>query len=373
MPSTSSAVVSLGPLKVNLTCPSSVIPRMQQELEPFMRVQPGPLEEAALLNLELRPLAPPDSWRAQRDGEKVIVDTSLYRHLASEGLRFDVQHGYVVRIDLTQSYFFFEHLRRAVTLYQPDEILAVLDAIRALKSFFTLGLELAGGVQLHSAGVTLEDGSAVLLMGDMWQGKTTMLLELLSEFRVKQLSCDTVALLPEENALLVNGWPSPFSVSHGTLSDHPELASHFPEERRDLSYDALWREGKKTILTSQEVVTRFGTTLAPRAQELAHCIVVRFRPNQPTGIAPLTDPELLANELTTVYLGSRDPIYHNWHRYLESKGSLIDANVAAMSRRLLERCPVSVLTWGPSPVSYFKRIPALGRAHKHLGQLLRVF
>jgi hypothetical protein len=231
-----------------------------------------------------------------------------------------------------------------------------------------------GGVQLHSAAVTLEDGRGVLLLGDMWQGKTTLLLELLAGFRVNQLSCDTVVLLPEAGAgLSAHGWPSPFSVSHGSLSDHPELAVFFPESRRSVRYDELWREGKKTVLSSEQVALQLGTRITPGTQALAHCIIARFRPDEPTGLTSVSDPAELVGLLRAVYLGSRDPIYHNWHRYVVADEELIERNIEVTSARLLRACPVTVLTWAPSATSLLKRIPELGRAHKHLGRLLTSF
>jgi thymidine kinase len=57
------------------------------------------------------------------------------------------------------------------------------------------------------------DGQAILILGDMWQGKTTLLLEMLDQFDVKQLSCDTVVLTPtradggDAKEVAADSWP----------------------------------------------------------------------------------------------------------------------------------------------------------------------
>jgi hypothetical protein len=367
-------VATIGPLSVALRLPFAIEELVRGHLEPFIALRDEPAPTTPVLELELRLDAGPAPWRDVYKGEQVAVDTSLYRHLASDGLRFPVDGGYVVRIELTQSHVFFDAETRRAVVHQPDLDLLVLDGVRTLKSLLTTSVETLGGVQLHSAAVTLDDGRGVLLLGDMWQGKTTLLLELLAGFRVNQLSCDTVVLLPEaDGELSAHGWPSPFSVSHGTLSDHPELAVFFPEDRRDVPYDALWREGRNTVLTSEQVVRHFATNIVPNTSALAHCIVTRFRPEEPTGLTPISDATELAALLRAVYLGSRDPIYHNWHRYVVVDDKLIERNIEGTSARLLRACPVTMLTWGPSANSLLKRIPELGQAHKHLGRLLKSF
>jgi hypothetical protein len=367
-------LVRLGPLAFGTYLPSVVAHRLRSELEPFIEFRAAPSAATPLLELALR-LEPGDAaWPSVRDGTRVPVDTSLYAHLASDGLRFPVAGGYVVRIERTGTHVFFNDCGRRVVVHQPDPDLLVLDGARTVKSLFTSLVESSGGVQLHSAAVTLDDGRAVLLLGDMWQGKTTLLLELLSGFRVRQLSCDTVVLLPgADGGLSVHGWPSPFSISHGTLSDHPELAPFFPEDRRHVPYDRLWREGKKAVLTSAEVVRRFSTTITPVASGLAHCVIVRFRPDGPVGLTRVTDTDDVISTVRNVYLGSRDPIYHDWHGYVAVDDEAVDRNIEEMSRRLLRSCPVTVMTWAPGPTSVLKRIPDLGRAHRHLGTLLTAF
>ncbi|HXA16694.1 MAG TPA: hypothetical protein VN380_06875 [Thermoanaerobaculia bacterium] len=374
MTSGESRFLSIGPLTIGLHLPPAIENDVRRELEPFIEISRDRPDGALLVELDLRLEAVTREWRDATDGESMRVDTSLYKHLASDGLRFPVPGGYVVRIELTQTHAFFESERKRVSVYQPDASLLVLDGVRTIKSLFTPAVERHGGVQLHAAAVTVDDGRAVLLLGDMWQGKTTLLLELLSQFHVQQLSCDTVVLLPSAGGgVSAHGWPSPFSVSHGTLSDHPELASFFSDQRRSVPYDTLWREGKKTILSSHDVVQRFGTRIVPHARELAHCVVVRFRPDEPTGLTAISDANDLASTLRSVYLGSRDPIYHNWHRFLHADDALIESNIEAMSKALIQACAVTVMTWAPSAISLLKRIPDLGRAHKHLGHLLTSF
>ncbi|HEU5319602.1 MAG TPA: hypothetical protein VFX28_02280, partial [Methylomirabilota bacterium] len=152
---------------------------------------------------------------------------------------------------------------------------------------------------------------------------------------------------------------------------HPRLFDCLPAERRAVAYDRLWAEGKKTVLTSAQVVERFGTALQPSAPRVSTCLVVRFKPEEPTGLQPVTDADALVAHLRAVYLGSRDPIYHNWHRYIVCDDATIERNIRQAAARLLREAAVSTLTWAPSAVSLMKRVPRLARAHKHLGELLR--
>jgi hypothetical protein len=242
--------------------------------------------------------------------------------------------------------------------------------VRLIKGLFTPALESAGAVQLHSSAVTI-DGGATLIIADMWQGKTTLLLEFLANFRAAQLSCDTVVLRVRPNdGFQVCGWPSPFSVSHGTLADHPSLYEFFPQERRSTPYDVLWSEGKKAVLTSQQVVERFATRIDPSCDRLDLCIVARFKPEEPTRIERLTDVQSLVGHLRQTYLGSRDPIYHNWHGYTFCDNETIDANIVRTAHALFKSVDVRVLTWGPSSVSLLNRVGRLAQAHKHVGYLL---
>jgi hypothetical protein len=181
---------TLGPLALGLRVPPAIEGPLHDELEPFISLRGGSPPAEPRLELELRLAPGPSAWRAATEGRRVPVDTSLYRHLASEGLRFPIPGGYVVRIELTRSHVFFDGAGQRVVLYQPDAGLLVRDAVRTIKSLLTPLIETLGGVQIDSAGVTLEDGRGVLVLGDMWQGKTTLLLELLAEFRGRQLTCD---------------------------------------------------------------------------------------------------------------------------------------------------------------------------------------
>lgn len=343
-----------------------------RDLGPFFEFLPDPTPATPILDFHVSGQEAPDRLRAAtvEAGERVVVDTSLYKHLASDGRRWAVPPGYLVRIDATASLFHFEAEPRRVTLYQPDAARRLLDAVRAVKGFFTPAIERAGGIQIHSSGVVVDD-DVVLLVGDMWQGKTTLLLEMLAQFNVRQLSCDTVVLMPDAGQeRTVFGWPSPFSVSHGTLADHPPLFDFFPEARRDVPYAQLWAEGKKAVLTSHQVVDRYGTSIQPGARQVSTCLIVRFKPDEPTRLEALHDGEELVRHLRTMYLGSRDPIYHNWHRYIVCDDETIERNIRAAADRLLGTAAVYTLTWAPSAVSLMKRVPTLARVHKHLGQLL---
>ncbi|UXY15801.1 hypothetical protein N8I74_01935 [Chitiniphilus purpureus] len=361
-------------LTVNLCAFDEVAQSIRAEVQPFFVLQSGSNSESCVANLTLN-LAPLPTEIAEllvHEPRLLQVDTSLYVHLASEGLRWDFDNQHVIRITLTGTYAVIDIERSRITLYQPEQTLLTRDAIRLLKGLFTVFVEDCGGVQLHSSSV-VADGKGVLLLGDMWQGKTTLLLEMLREFNVQQLSCDTTVLMPNTkgNQICAYGWPSPFSVSHGTLADHPELYEFFPEERKGVNYEQLWADGKKSVLTSEQVVSCFASSLVPSVKNISLCLIVRFSPEDTTSITRIENIDSLAKHLQLVYLGSRDPIYHNWHQYLEVDDATIDRNIQMIAEALYASSEVYVLTWAPSAVSLMKRVPLLALSHKALSRLMQ--
>ena len=367
-------LVQYAGLTINLEANDDLAEMVEREIEPFFSVRVAPKKATSIANLALlcTPL-PSELAECQNTEPRVVpVDTSLYKHLASDGRRWDLKDGHLVKIDLTGTYGHFEPGRGSIALYQPETLLMVRDAIRLLKGLITVSVEHQGGVQLHSSSV-VADGRGVLLLGDMWQGKTTLLLDMLSEFHVQQLSCDTTVLMSEAGGgrIAAYGWPSPFSVSHGTLADHPELYEFFPHERKDVNYATLWDEGKKAVLTSDQVVSRFSTSLVSTAKDISLCLIVRFKPEERTMISRVDSVDEFAAHLQDVYLGSRDPIYHNWHQYLNIDAETINKNISSIAKTLHASSEVYVLTWAPSATSMMKRIPFLAKHHKGLSQLAR--
>lgn len=365
------ATLTFSNLALGLSGPEEIMDAIRCEVEPFFHI--GPRGGPTAVNLSLATEDPASiAARCEGPGVTVPVDTSLYAHLTSTGTRWGSPRSdrWVVRVDATGTYVVFDRGAAHIKVVQPAPEMLVRDGVRLVKGLLTAGLESHGSIQVHASGVTTRDGG-VLLLGEMWHGKTTLLLDLLNEFQTRQLSCDTVVLRDEEDgAVSAHGWPSPFSVSHGTLADHPAVYDAIPPERRALSYDALWREGKKSVLRSSEVVARFGTTLEPSTRHLAACVIARFAPAEETRLRRVENRDELLAFLPKVYLGSRDPIYHNWHGYFTCDDAVIDRNMERVGTALFARTPVYELVWAPSAVSLLKRVPELERAHRTLGALL---
>jgi len=364
-------LIRYGPLTLCFSAPVPLASRVKAELEPFFTFAPYQGEAASpFATLRVFQQAPENSRIPTGQPTRLQVDTSLYKHLASEGLRWGGEGQYAIMIELTQTWVFLDKATAMVDVYQPNDNRCLTDTVRMIKSLYTPALELAGGIQLHGSAVTGQ-GGCILILADMWHGKTTLLLELLAQFNVSQLSCDTVILTDSPNeGIHVAGWPSPFSVSHGTLADFPELYPHFPVDRTRTRYQVLWEERKKSVLTSSEIVRSFDTTLVPESSRLDVCILARFAPHEPSGIERVSDPDLLRAFLRGVCLGSRDPIYHNWHRLIVCPDERLDASIDEWSHRLLETAEVYRMTWAPSAVSLMKRVPKVARLHKHLPRIL---
>ncbi|ABD89404.1 hypothetical protein [Rhodopseudomonas palustris] len=360
--------IGYGPTRLVLVCAQDILVRIRDELEPFFTfgvAEPGASTIATLEVHESALHAAPSD-----DGVVVEVDTSLYKHLASSGCRWGDESRFVVRIDLTGTHLQFDREASIIELWQPDRDRAIIDTVRTIKSLFTPALECAGCVQLHSSGVVDADGG-ILILGDMWQGKTTLLLDFLASFVVAELSCDTIVAWPgDDGGVAARGWPSPFSMSQGTMSDHPQLYPFYPAEQRKVPYDTRWRERKKTVLTSAQVVGLFETSLTAAVPHVHSVVIVRFQPEQETRIDAVKSEVELVAHLQGVYLGSRDPIYHNWHQYVTCSDCKINANIITIARALLQSADVYVMTWAPSAISLLKRIPRFARLHKSMRDIV---
>ena len=366
-----SRAVSYAGLIIKLTATAELMDRVRVDLQPFFRLIDSDTDAEAVADLTMWPNTATSIQDWDRLPQTVIdVDTSLYPHLASRGIRYEGVGGHAVRIEATGSFFIFKSSVLKIEGFQSDPVLALRDCVRLIKGLFTQAIERAGGLQLHSSSVVV-DGEAVLIIGDMWQGKTTLLLELMSSFEVAQMSCDTTVLrIDEFGRVRAYGWPSPFSVSHGTLADHPSLYGFFPEERRTVQYSELWAQGKKTVLTSEQVVRAMGSSIVPTAEGIRLCLVSRFRPAGTIGVQPIDSVEEFRQYLRAMYLGSRDPIYHNWHGFIEVDDAAIEENVARVADLLAASCDIRCMTWAPSAESMLSTLPALAPFHRHLGPLL---
>ena len=238
--------------RLRLNCDNALAADVRQSLEPFFEFSDDTSGTEPFIDV----IAHPEEMdgKPEVSGEKIAVDSSLYKQLSSDGEMWKNGQRWTTRIVATDTWFRFDRSQRKVDVFQIDPERRLTDVVRLIKGLFTPALEIAGAIQLHSAGVVADD-QVVLILGDMWQGKTTLLLELMGKFNVKQLSCDTVVVRPVgTDGIQARGWPSPFSMSHGTMCDHEALQKFIPKERRALDYNTLWKERKKTVLTSQQIV-----------------------------------------------------------------------------------------------------------------------
>ena len=355
-------------LAATVTAPTEVIECCRTAMAPFFETADRSGGVDSFVDISVMPTA--FDGCPENPGATVRVDSSRYAHLTSDGMVWNLDaERWLARIDSTGSWFRFDSAKKKIEMFQPDSDRSLIDLQRLLKNLFTTALEQADYVQLHSSGVVMGE-QGILILGDMWQGKTTLLMELLSGFDTRQLSCDTIVIGHRANGVLeARGWPSPFSISHGTMADHPELYRHFPAERKTVDYSMLWKENRKAVLASEEVCALFNTTVEPKCVDVALVLLSRFNRNGPIGVEPVSDAKELQNFMRTVYLGSRDPIYHNWHGYHRIDDATIERNIATAAQALFDRADVVTMTWAPSAESLMKSIPLLGRRHNDLGRL----
>lgn len=332
--------------------------RAVTDLDPFLAPRDG--EES--VTIEAVQVETPEHLRAAllEAGRDVVIDASLYLDLQSHGRRVDCPSGYAIHIDKTGSTCLFMPDRRRIQVLNGDEAALARDTVRILKSLASLHAESRGAVMVHSSGVVLRDGRTVLFPGDSRNGKTTVLLEALTRFDGDMLSCDTCMLQAVSGRLVARGWPSNFSVSIGTMYDYDVLTPMLPEDKRGLDYGEAWAIFDKHVLDARDVVRALDVAIVPE-HEVAAVVCLSFAPEAPIGLRPLTDRERLRAWLQKVYLGSRDPLYPNWHGYWEVDEQAIDRSIDGIVDHLCNSPHVALyeLNWAPSLDRLLRSAPLL--------------
>jgi hypothetical protein len=294
-----------------------------------------------------------------REPDTIQIDTSLYRDLASTGARVGTQSHYAIRITSTATVCVFDKDKNRIGLFNLEPEALERDLLRILKSLAMLSAELRGCLIVHASGVVLPDGRAALFLADSRNGKTTILLEALTKFRTAMLSCDTSILRLEGQDLLARGWPSNFSLSLGTAYDYLPLYSLLSQVDTGLDYATAWRVWDKRVLQTDAVLAALDCGLVPEAK-VASVTCLRYDPTGTTGVLPIRSPDHLADWLRRTYLGSRDPLYPNWHRFLEVDDSQICAAINHYSERMFVAGVTAYeMCWAPSPESLLRMVPEL--------------
>lgn len=102
--------------------------------------------------------------------------------------------------------------------------------IRTLRNLARYRSESSTHYPLHAAAASLY-GRAILLTGDKYAGKTTLLVALLTHTRAHFISNDRVSL--EQGTLRVTGWPYSPGVRPGTVQTNRSLRTYFQETQHD--------------------------------------------------------------------------------------------------------------------------------------------
>jgi hypothetical protein len=127
---------------------------------------------------------------------------------------------------------------------------------KALRQVVTRAEQRQGMVQLHASAVADERGRVLAFMGPREAGKTTTLTASLLRCRLRMVTNDRLCLVAQgEPGPLVYGWPTDYTVGHGTLQA-AGLWERVPPERRDLT--------QKMHFSPEEFAALCGATYAPR-------------------------------------------------------------------------------------------------------------
>lgn len=299
----------------------------------------------------------------KNNGRKVKVDTSLYVNLCSDGLRYDADSFYIVYIEKTKSLFVFKKNVNVIYLINNEISSLCLDTARIIKSLISIQEELNNKLMLHASGVIIEKNKGLLLCGDSRNGKTSILLELISKFKTDVLSCDTSIVSKKDNGITARGWPSNFSVSTGTMFDYECLAPLIPDDRKNLTYRQAWEIYDKYVVDTFDVVRNAKTKIIPEVN-VDIIIFLKFNPAGPIGINKITDFDIIHQWIKKVYLGSRDELYPNWHEYWITPDNTIDENIKSMVNHILNnKIEIYEMNWAPGPEQLLRNIDLLDKSH----------
>lgn len=296
-------------------------------------------------------------------GIEIVVDASLYptRTNARRVELNDETHA--VRIDATGTVCLVSRTGGTVHLVQPDKDLLRLDTERLIKGLATTLAECRGELVLHSSGVVTPKGHAILFPGDSRNGKTTLLLHALQHFDVSMLSCDTTFLSMTEAGLRARGWPSNFSLSTGTLHDFDFLQPLMTFEQRQMTYSEAWSIYPKEVLNTHDVLRVAGADITSAAG-VAEFVFLQFAPQTNAGLWAMTDLAEVQRWLEQVCLGSRDPLYPNWHGFRTVDSAAIAKNIARFAHCIASEHRVSRLDWWPGPDQLLRHVDLLDAQSK---------
>ncbi|WP_416959406.1 hypothetical protein [Streptomyces sp. Agncl-13] len=354
-------VLAHGERRIELACSAAgLVDRLASALDPFL---PRVTREAdADVRVEALATDVGDEVRAELGaGTELVIDASLYP-TNTRGRRIDLADGrHAVLIDKTATVCLVSPRERLVRVYQPDEGLLRLDSDRLIKGLATSLAEADEELVVHASAVVTPSGQAVLFPGDSRNGKTTILLHTLARFDVAMLSCDTSFLRWDGDQLWATGWPSNFSLSTGTLHDFDFLHALMTPQQRELTYTQAWGIYPKEVLDTREVIARAGASVVTRAP-VSSVVFLNFAPEEPTGIRPLSDPKKVRSWIEQVCLGSRDPLYPNWHGYQQVSEEQVERSVERFSQLIADRLPVHQLDWAPGPDQLLRHVEQLDAA-----------
>lgn len=307
-------------------------------------------------SIELKPLLD--------NGFEITIDTSMYEEQKSNGIRVDYDDGYIIYVNKTESFFVFCTQTNEVYLFNDNLDLLVRDAIRFIKSITSILCEKKQSLMLHASGAILDKNNAILFLADARNGKTTILLEMLTKFKTNILSCDTIFLRSEKDDLIARGWPSNFSISKGTLHDYSELNELIPDGCVNLTYNQAWDIHKKYVLDTNDVKKLLNVEITPECA-VRTFVFLNFSPDSITQMCRIKSYDSIHDWVKRVYLGSRDALYPNWHQFKYVDDKKIDRTIQEFVDYILKNdCEVYQMNWAPSPEQLLRQIDLLDNYNK---------
>lgn len=142
---------------------------------------------------------------------------------------------------------------------------------RTIRSVFTNAVESMGGIQLHAAGVSLNQ-KGIVILGKSGAGKTSLMtgLVLASKGDYEIISNDRINFWGSNKELLISGWPMGYFLGLGTIVSHEKLIKLLPHEYKSLHNVPrkffLGEKQAKITIRVPEVSNVFETTISQKSE-----------------------------------------------------------------------------------------------------------
>lgn len=286
----------------------------------------------------------------------------------NQGYLWTDNHYRIIKLLYSEIIYEVDLVRKLIKVHSANLDSLIDGIIRAIKLAYIHQLEMDGWLCLHGSSVTMNNGEALLFLGDSGSGKSTLALESLTRLKAPSLiSCDMVMLKLHNNELKIAGFPTPFNFLLGTIACYPELYHFFPPHATNLSFDQLWEVGEKEHLEISTVAESLGVPIQVQA-DYGSLVFPTFT-RTTSSISSVDDVKDISNNLMNFLMGSK--YYFDWSGVFEKiPGEEIIKRIGDIAKFMESKGDVYRLYWTPNLADLLCNIPLLSNQHLKRSKLL---